>query len=287
VSKAFLLKVFFLAIALATVLAVIAASMRGGVPAPGVNDGAERSFFEQFVTAGGPIVWFILLPMSIVMVYLAVRYFLTIRRKVLLPAGVAGGIVELGGRLGPAELAEAIAGERDLVSRAISSAVRRGGGDWFRMRDTLFESLQEQTSALMRRIEWLNLIGNVSPMVGLFGTVFGMIKLFNAIVLAGGQPQPAQLADGISIALVTTFWGLAIAIPALALYGVFSNRLETLANEAVTEAESALAKVRRRFEKQRRESLGGERPKRQLRRIEETKQKGGRIERRPGVQPSR
>lgn len=284
-SKAFLLKVFFLAIALATVLAVIAASMRGGVPAPGVNDGAARSFFEQFVTAGGPIVWFILLPMSIVMVYLAVRYFLTIRRKVLLPDGIGAEITVLAGRLGPAELAEAIGGERDLVSRAISTAVGRGGGDWFRMRDTLFESLQQQTSALMRRVEWLNLLGNVSPMVGLFGTVFGMIKLFNAIVLAGGQPQPAQLADGISIALVTTFWGLAIAIPALALYGVFSNRLETLANEAVTEAESALAKVRRRFEKQRRESPGGERAGGQVRRIEQVEQKGGR--RQPGVQPSR
>jgi len=285
VSKAFLLKVFFLAIALATVLAVIGASMRGGVAAPGVNDGSARSFFEQFVTAGGPIVWFILLPMSIVMVYLAVRYFLTIRRKVLLPDGIGVEITVLAGRLGPAELAEAIAGERDLVSRAISTAVGRGGGDWFRMRDMLFESLQQQTSVLMRRVEWLNLIGNVSPMVGLFGTVFGMIKLFNAIVLAGGQPQPAQLADGISIALVTTFWGLAIAIPALALYGVFSNRLETLANEAVTEAESALAKVRRRFEKQRRESPGGERAGGQVRRIEQVEQKGGR--RRPGVQPSR
>ncbi len=286
-SKGFLLKVFFLAIALATVLAVIAVSMHGGMPALGVNDSGARSFFEQFVTAGGPIVWFILLPMSIVMVYLAVRYFLTIRRKVLLPDGIGAEITVLAGRLGPAELAEAIAGERDLVSRAISSAVRRGAGDWFRMRDALFESLQEQASALMRRIEWLNLIGNVSPMVGLFGTVFGMIKLFNAIVLAGGQPQPAQLADGISIALVTTFWGLAIAIPALALYGVFSNRLETLANEAVAEAESALAKTRRCFDKQRREPLGGKQPSEQVRRIELAEQKGRRIERRPGVQPSR
>jgi len=287
VSKAFLLKVFFLAVALAAVLAVIAVSMHSSMPAPAADSSGARSFFRQFVTAGGPIVWFILLPMSIVMVYLAVRYFLTIRRRVLLPDGVGAEITVLAGRLGPAELAEAIAGEPDLVSTAISVAVRRGGGDWFRMRDALFESLQQQTSALMRRIEWLNMIGNVSPMVGLFGTVFGMIKLFNAIVTAGGQPQPAHLADGISIALVTTFWGLAIAIPALAMFGVFSNRIETLANEAVAEAETALAKVRRRFEKQKHAPTGGTQPGERVRRIQQAEQKAERSGRRTGVQPGR
>jgi biopolymer transport protein ExbB len=102
----------------------------------------------------------------------------------------------------------------------------------------------------MRSIEWLNLIGNVSPMVGLFGTVFGMIKLFDAIVTAGGQPQPAQLAGGISVALVTTFWGLFIAIPALAIHGVFRNRIETLANDAVIEAEHIVPEIRRSIKKQ-------------------------------------
>ena len=113
------------------------------------------------------------------------------------------------------------------------------------MRSALDESLQEQSWALVRKIEWLNLIGNVSPMVGLFGTVFGMIKLFNAIVVAGGQPQPAQLADGISVALVTTFWGLFIAIPALAIHGVFRNRIEALASDAVTESENIVPEIRR------------------------------------------
>jgi biopolymer transport protein ExbB len=118
------------------------------------------------------------------------------------------------------------------------------------MRNLLFESLQEQASRLMRRIEWLNLIGNVSPMVGLFGTVFGMIKLFNAIVTAGGQPQPVHLAGGISVALVTTFWGLFIAIPALAIHSVFRSRIETLANDAVIEAENIVPEIRRSIKKQ-------------------------------------
>ena len=77
-----------------------------------------------------------------------------------------------------------------------------------------------------------------------------MIKLFNAIVTAGGQPQPAQLAGGISVALVTTFWGLFIAIPALALHGVFRNRIETLISDAVTEAENIMPQIRQCLKKQ-------------------------------------
>ncbi|MHC4530272.1 MAG: MotA/TolQ/ExbB proton channel family protein [Planctomycetota bacterium] len=63
--------------------------------------------------------------------------------------------------------------------------------------------------------------------------------------MAGGQPQPAQLADGISVALVTTFWGLFIAIPALAIHGVFRNRIEALASDAVTESENIVPEIRR------------------------------------------
>lgn len=256
--KSFWLKTFILVTALAVVLAVIVATMpklwvpagRGprGVSSVIAAQRGTRTFFTQFVISGGPIVWFVLLPMSLVMVFLAVEHGLTIRRKKLLPSGIGEQIIEIIQQFGPRQLAARIAERGDFVSIAVVKAVAQGKGDWFRMRNLLAESLQEQAGGLLRRIEWLNLIGNVSPMVGLFGTVFGMIKLFNAIVTAGGQPQPSQLADGISVALVTTFWGLFIAIPALAIHGVFRNRIETLANDAVVEAENIVPEIRRSLE---------------------------------------
>ena len=247
INKGFLLKTGFLVIVLAVVLAVIVAAMRSASAADALGD---RTFLGQFVIAGGAIVWFVLLPMSLLTVYLAAEYGFTIRRKRLLPAGVGSEIVDTIQRFGPEQLTARISDRDDFVSVAVVRAIQQGRGDWFRMRSTLAESLQEQAGQLCRRIEWINLIGNVSPMVGLFGTVFGMIKLFNAIVTAGGQPQPAQLADGISVALVTTFWGLFIAIPALAIYGVFRNRIETLISDAVEEAESIMPQIRRILKKQ-------------------------------------
>ncbi len=248
--KNFLLKTVFLVAALAAVLAVIVATMRNGFGTGVVEAGGTRTFFEQFVIDGGPIVWFVLLPMSLIAVYLAAEHCLTIRRKKLLPAGIGRRIVEIIRQFGHGQLEARIAERDDFVSVAVVKAVTQGGGDWFRMRNVLAESLQEQAWGLLRRIEWVNLIGNVSPMVGLFGTVFGMIKLFNAIVLAGGQPQPAQLAGGISVALVTIFWGLFIAIPALAMHGVFRNRIEMLVSDAVVEAENIIPEIRRSLTKQ-------------------------------------
>ncbi|MHC4644660.1 MAG: MotA/TolQ/ExbB proton channel family protein [Planctomycetota bacterium] len=229
----------------ATVAAVIGASFEGR----SATEAQSETFFEQFVVAGGPIVWFVLLPMSLVAVYLTAQYALTVRRKELLPEATGERIVQIVRQFGPGQLDAALGQTKGLVSIALRRAVSKGGGDWFRMRNLVFESLEEQGSGLLRRIEWINLIGNVSPMVGLFGTVFGMIKLFKAIVTAGGQPQPAHLADGISVALVTTFWGLLIAIPALAVNGIFRSRIETLLSDAATQAENVLPQILRSLSK--------------------------------------
>jgi biopolymer transport protein ExbB len=258
-NKSFLARTVFLIVLLAAVLVVIILAMRGSFGSGTLSPDRPRTFFEQFVMAGGPIVWFVLLPMSLVTVYLAVEHSLTIRRSRLLPEGIGGRIVRTVRQYGPGHLEAEMAEQSDFVSTAVIKAVEQSKGDWFRMRSIVGESLQDQAWGLMRRIEWVNLIGNVSPMVGLFGTVFGMIKLFNAIVLAGGQPQPAQLAEGISIALVTTFWGLFIAIPALAVYGVFKNRIETLVSDAVEEAETVMGEIREGL-KGRRETEETEKP---------------------------
>jgi len=250
IRKDFLLKVIFLVFVLATVAAVIFLTARSGLAIDKAAGAGTQTMFDRFVTSGGWIVWFILVPMSFVMVYLAILYCLTIRPKTLLPEKAGDQVVEMAQQLEPAQFVKGLADRTDFISVAAAKAVSKGGADWFRMRDAFYESVQDQALRLARHIEWINLVGNVSPMVGLFGTIVGMIELFNSIVIAGGQPQPVHLAGGISVALVTTFWGLLIAIPALTIYGIFRTRIETLANLAVEQGEEILPKIRRGFEKQ-------------------------------------
>jgi len=104
----------------------------------------------------------------------------------------------------------------------------------------LARASEEYTADRLRRVEVLNVIGGVAPMVGLFGTVYGMILAFREIVAAGGSPDPVGLAAGIGTALTTTFWGLVVAIPALAGYALIRNTIDSLTSEATLEAEDLI-----------------------------------------------
>lgn len=239
-------------IALPTLFAAAVAALSAPVSAAGLADAFAldpdtKTFFFQFVVAGGPIVWVILLPMSVITGYLAIDLAFSIRRKKLLPTPAAARIAAAAKNPGPGELPAKLKGSTDLLSRALSAAITRSKqapDDRHRQLARLAaDALQAQGMHLLRKVEWCNIIGSVAPMVGLFGTVFGMIKAFNLLGISGGQPRPDQLAAAISIALVTTFWGLLIAIPALAMGGIFRARTEALLAQAAIELEALLPQI--------------------------------------------
>jgi biopolymer transport protein ExbB len=84
---------------------------------------------------------------------------------------------------------------------------------------------------LGKRVHWLTAIGQLSPMLGLLGTVTGLVAAFHQVELRGGQVQPADLASGIWEALLTTVFGLVVAIPALAGRHIFQQRLDARAQD--------------------------------------------------------
>ncbi len=146
-----------------------------------------------------------------------------------------------------------------LESGDIDRAVRRAeqdGSDLAKMLAAAMPELDEShegalraldlaadasSSARLRRVEPLNIIGGVAPMLGLFGTVYGMILAFREIVAAGGTPDPVGLAAGIGTALTTTFWGLIVAIPALIGFGVLRNAIDAYTADAEKAAENVLS----------------------------------------------
>jgi biopolymer transport protein ExbB len=214
-----------------------------------------RSFFYQFIIAGGPIVWFVLLPMSLFTVYLIADMYLTIRVGKLVPDSACRRIMEISKKFPAAQLPVRLSEWDDLLSRSACRAFEKmqhlapGAGN---IHEIGAEALYEQSQPMLRRVEWCNVIGNVAPMVGLFGTVYGMIRAFNVLGLSGGQPPADKLAAAIGIALITTLWGLLIAIPALAICGIFRCRLEAIMTHAAIELEKVLAVA----------SAGTNRPKR-------------------------
>ena len=215
----------------------------------------SRSLFYQFVVAGGPIVWFALIPLSVLTVYLIAEMFITIRKSKLMPTGCGDLIIDLCSKFPIVQIPVRLQGRDDLLSRAVGRTIEKlqNAKSSVNVQEVGAEALYEQASPLLRRAEWCNMIGNVAPMVGLLGTVYGMIKAFNVLGLSAGQPAPDKLASAIGVALITTFWGLAIAIPALVVCGVFRNRIEGIAGEVAIELERVLGQIsfkpRKRIEK--------------------------------------
>ena len=209
--------------------------------------GLKYSFFGQFVTAGGPVVWFVLMPMSIFTVQLILNGFANIRRSKLLADSPGGQVVAHIRERGVLSLMGVLSENENIASSAVKAAVSshcdiRNSES---VREFAGDVLAAESGRLLRKIEMLNILGNVSPMVGLFGTVFGMIKLFNSIVTADGSPNAGLMAGGISVALVTTFWGLLVAIPALTAHGILKNRIEKIIADAACEVDVIVTEISR------------------------------------------
>jgi biopolymer transport protein ExbB len=105
---------------------------------------------------------------------------------------------------------------------------------------------EEENLKLEQRLSFLSLVGTIAPMVGLLGTVDGMVQSFTVIAQSDTQPKPSQLAGGISMALITTLVGLLLAIPAIIAFNLLKNRLTRL----VMETGQQVGRLMSRFENQ-------------------------------------
>ena len=99
---------------------------------------------------------------------------------------------------------------------------------------------EDVTMEMEHRTTYLATVGTLGPMIGLVGTVYGMIMSFRVIAQAGSSPQASELAEGISTALFATLEGIAISIPAIYFYALFRNRIARLSLEVGMMAEPLL-----------------------------------------------
>ena len=99
---------------------------------------------------------------------------------------------------------------------------------WPAVEKALEDSTAEQAARLYRKLEYLSVIGNIAPMLGLLGTVTGMIDTFSQLGHPGAQAQHAS--GGIGLALTSTQYGMGLAIPAVVWQWALANRAEQLAH---------------------------------------------------------
>ena len=96
--------------------------------------------------------------------------------------------------------------------------------------DALDEAHMRERGILEKRVGMLTVIAFIAPLLGLFGTVVGIIQAFSAMAAAGGA-DPTAMLSGIAVALLTTAFGIIVAVPAAITYGMFSGKVDAISSE--------------------------------------------------------
>ena len=115
------------------------------------------------------------------------------------------------------------------AARVFAAAIRRWGRPAVEIEQAAIDACEREVNHLRRYRRVFNGVATISPLLGLLGTVFGLIRSFNEVAAAGAMGRPDLLAGGFGEALITTAMGLLVAIPAMVLHSYFTSRVDRLA----------------------------------------------------------
>lgn len=217
--------------AAATTPAADGAAATDGAAAATPAPAQSRSFLVYIAGACG---WFwgpAFLLLSFILVALIMMNLLQVRRDVLLPTQF---VEEFEQKLNAKDFQAAYEfarGDESFVARVLAAGMSRLSRGYEEAVEGMQEAGEDENMALEHRLSYVALIGTIAPMMGLMGTVQGMISSFDVIATSAVAPKPSELATGISTALVTTLIGLMLAIPAMVFYGILKNRIQRLVLE--------------------------------------------------------
>ncbi len=210
-------------------------------PLPGPDLPQSTSLLDAVIHAGPMIIPLFLL--SIFSIMLVVVYLLTIRRGAVVSHGYMAtadallrkkdylGLLAVSNRHG-----EAIA---RVVQKMLEFTTKNPGADFAQVREIAETEGTRVTSSLNNKVTYLADVGTIAPLIGLLGTVIGIVKSFSALGADIGSARYVQLSKGVSEALINTAGGLAIGIPALIFYAFFRGRAQRL----ISELEAAVTHV--------------------------------------------
>jgi len=214
-------------------LGVAVAHAQGGAVAPG-----ETRSMWQVIAQG--IQWpaYLILAGSLVTIALIVEHFIAVRLVTISPFGQVKKARRMIERRNFRECVERMRKSSTFFARVMTASLKHSRHGFDAMHEAALEKSGELSGQMFRKVEYMNIIGNLGPLLGLLGTVYGMIIAFSALGQGGGEASAGagDLATGISLALVNTLLGLGLAIVGLGFFGLCRNRVDSLTTHATVQA---------------------------------------------------
>ena len=213
------------------------AQASGGAAAPagggaGAPAGGQLNIFELFQQSFD-LFTVLLLVASLVAWSIIVITIIEVREKNILPVESEEAIRTFAAKGQWGEVRKFAESDTSFVSAVVLAGMVQPGDSKDAVRNAAELAASEQCAKWFRKIEPLNVIGNMGPLLGLAGTVWGMVIAFAALGQSGGQASPATLSLGVSKALFHTLLGLLLAVPALGIFGFYRSRIDRLCNRAM------------------------------------------------------
>ncbi len=196
-----------------------AATGPGGLPKM-----SERLSLMTMIQHGGVVLW-ILMALGFTVLVLTIYLFLTLRPSREVPPSLvkrAQSQIRAGDIRGAYQMCQ----DRDeLIAVVLRAGLKMAGHDRYVIQEAMESEGERGATAMWQRVSYLNSIGNIAPLLGLLGTVWGMIGAFGAIALDSSQVKSITMAYYVSMAMVATAGGLVVAIPAMAAYYYLRGRV--------------------------------------------------------------
>jgi biopolymer transport protein ExbB len=203
----------------------------------------RQSLFKHIIVSAGPFFGTLLLGISIGLVALVVLLSMDLRMPVAIPPVFVDEFTETVNKRRFREAFDLARTDSSFLGRVLTAGMSRLQYGIEDARDTAFHTVDSIKASKEQLITYLATIGALGPMLGLVGTVYGMILSFMELSQPGKTPNPQKLADGISHALVVTLLGVALAVPAIFCHALFRNRLIRISMDTANVADDLLTQM--------------------------------------------
>lgn len=211
-----------------------AAKAETGAPAavdPADSARRSKSFLQYAAEASGPLGALILL-LSIYLVAQVIRLFLEFRVTEAVPPALIDKLETAIKERKFQEAYDLCRDDNSFLAKLVRTGVANLPNGRGEAREAMNTTSEEVVTTMEVKVSYLATIGTLGPLLGLVGTVSGMILAFQTISTSGSQPRPEVLADNIAVALFTTLEGVSLAVPAILFFAFFRNRIAIIAMEA-------------------------------------------------------
>lgn len=207
-----------------------------------VGEAAAAADDEQKPTQQSYLVWFLnalgirytvaFLALSFSFVAILVMNFLVCRRDSFVPRQLVDAFEAHLNEKRFQEAFDLAKNDESFLGQILAAGMANLQNGYDKALEAMAETAEDEGMKIEHRLSYISLIASISPMVGLLGTVDGMVASFQVIARSGASPKASELAEGISMALITTLVGLVLAIPAILAFNLFKNRISRLTMEA-------------------------------------------------------